>query len=50
MARKRTKGDPIQFRLPLDLDEKLRERSKTRNQTPTDYVVAMLTNFLSKKP
>lgn len=49
MARKRTKGDPIQFRLALDLDEALQERSKAKNQTPTEYVVTLLTNFLKPK-
>lgn len=54
MPRPRTKGDPIQIRLPLDTDERLRDRADGLGLTPAEYVESLLilavTNLLEYIP
>jgi hypothetical protein len=40
MARKRTKGDPIQFRLPLDVHAHL--VAKAGDRSPAEYLAAIV--------
>lgn len=38
MARPRTHGTPISFRLPLDYDELLEQRVKEEGESPAEFV------------
>ena len=38
MARPRTKGNLIQFRLPIEVDAALVERCAEKGETPSDFV------------
>lgn len=46
MARQRTKGDPIQFRLPLDVHAHL--VAKAGDKTPAEYLAAIVTSDYEK--
>lgn len=40
MSRPRTKGDPIQFRLPIDAHNTIAAKASAKNQTVNEYVAA----------
>ena len=43
MPRPKTKGEPIQIRLPLHADQTLRQLAATKGKTIVDYVTDYLT-------
>lgn len=50
MARPKTKGEPIHFRLDIDADTELRKRAEAKGETPAEWTARVLNRHLAAPP